>query len=273
METHSKSDLWQLVIAFVGSICVAIGWFMANLYPDQVPQSLAELFAAVVTMLVIGLNILLFVALGTALRRRHPPLPPPASASVDKQFGVAERLLQIYLNIHGSVWVVVVAVVAMICVTTLAFHSIDAATASGTAAADSARNSGSASQAGGTVDPVQLAGEVQFVYQAEGYGRARAEAKTSEERRRTAIQAAEIDAAAKLLEQIIGSVIERITTMEDGQIDKDHVERVVRGWLPTRAETLGETFDATTGEATVTAQLELSEALLEEVYKRVTATQ
>lgn len=270
MEDNPKSDLWQLVVAFIGSICVAVGWFMANLFPDQVPQSLAELFAAVVTALVIGVNILVFVALGAAIRRRQVPPPAIGAASNGKQFGAAgERLIQFYFNIHGSVWV---AVVAILCITVVAMYSINAATTAGPAAADvTTRRMDVSPQAGGGEQPVQPAHEAPQVYQAEGFGIAGADARTGDQRRRTAIQAAEIDAAATLLEQIVGAIYARIMATEDGQIDRDSIEKVVRGWLPTRAQTIAESYDEITGEATITLQLVLSEAALQEVRQRALA--
>jgi hypothetical protein len=212
-----------------------------------------------------------FVALGAAIRRRQAAPSAIGPASIGKQFGAAERLIQVYLNIHGGVWV---AVVAILCITVIAIYSINAtSTAGSTVAAVETRRMDVLPQAGNCDQPAQPAHDAPQICQAEGFGVARADARTSDQRRRTAIQAAEIDAAASLLEQIVGAIYARITATKDGQIDRDSIEKVVRGWLPTRADIVSETYDDAIGEATIVVEMVLTEDLLQEIRQSIATTQ
>jgi hypothetical protein len=246
MPNNSKFDLWQYIVAFIGSICIAIFWFMTYRDPDQFPQSLAELFAAGVNVVVIGFNILMFLALGAAIRRQVAPPAPPAP--------------QVYVN--GSVWV---AVMAMLCVTVVAMHRIPSTATDGPEHTVPPRVD-LPLQSGGCKQPVQPAHET-LVYRAEGFGIAGAKAKTSDERRRSAVKAAMLIANATLLEQMVGAIYKWIVETEDGQLDRDSIVKIVEGWLP-RSQIVCEIYDDAVGEANIVVEMVLTEELLQEIRQR-----
>ena len=259
MPNNSKFDLWQHIVPFIGSICIAIFWFMTYRDPGQLPQSLAELFAAGVNVVVIGVNILVCLALGAAIRRQVAPPAHGAGGSGKKQFGVAEKLIQ-------SVWV---AVMAMLCVTVVALHRIHETATAGPATAGAATQRMDLSpQSGGGEPPVQPAHEALHVYRAEGFGIAGVFAKTSDQRRQTAVKAARLDANAILLEQMVGAIYKRIVETENSQLDRDSIEKVVRGWLPRRSQIVRETYDDAVGEANIVVEMALTEELLKEIRQR-----
>lgn len=225
----------------------------------QFPQSLAELFAAGVNVVVIGVNILGCLALGAAIRRQVAPPAHGAGGSGKKQFGVAEKLIQ-------SVWV---AVMAMLCVTVVALHRIHETATAGPATAGAATQRMDLSpQSGGGEPPVQPAHEALHVYRAEGFGIAGVFAKTSDQRRQTAVKAARLDANAILLEQMVGAIYKRIVETENSQLDRDSIEKVVRGWLPRRSQIVRETYDDAVGEANIVVEMALTEELLKEIRQR-----
>ncbi|MBE2262207.1 MAG: hypothetical protein IAE92_05660 [Burkholderiaceae bacterium] len=269
MHEYEKIGLWQLVVALIGSICVAIGWYSAHLFPGQIPQTLAELVEAIVSIAVIGFNILHLVVL-SAVARRSDSSQSIMNPSHNNPFC---GLVQVYLNVPGGI---LVAVVAMLCVTAVVVQSVMPAEQPLDSPSRSAPASTEIAELTQTDDAEQQSVPDRAdsaVYQADGFGIAVDDAKTPEHRRQTALQAARLDAAANLLEQIVGSVYERIRTAENGQIEKDTIVQTLRGWLPMRTQTIDETYTDATGVALIRVELVLTEEMLQEIRQHVAAAQ